>query len=90
MGRRTSRRGLFGFFLTPRLQEVLIVAPIHDRPTTVVGVSSLRCRFRHQQRQEWLVPPSSRLEGAASGGKRGSHHWRLSDVLGIGGHGQRL
>ena len=74
-------------FLSPRLQEELVVALIHDPSTTAVGVSSLRCRFRHQQRQEWLVPRSSRLEGAASGGKYRSRHEGLPDMLGIGGHG---
>jgi hypothetical protein len=74
-------------FFSLRLQEELIVALSHARSTTIVGVSSLRGRFRHQQRQEWLVPRSSRLEGVASGGKCGSRHGGLPDVLGSGGHG---
>jgi hypothetical protein len=85
-------------FGSSRLQEELIVAeircstPLQPRVhvhCTVVGVPSLRCRFRHLQRQErrWLVSRYSGLEGTASRRKRGSRHGGLPDVLGIGGHG---
>ena len=41
-------RVFFCFFVSPRLQEELIVALIYARSTTIVGVSSLRGRFCHQ------------------------------------------
>ena len=49
----------------------------------VVGLPSLRCRFRHRKRrQERLIPRSSGLEGIAPGRGRTSRHGDFPDMLG--------
>jgi hypothetical protein len=54
----------------------------------VVGVPTLRRRFRHRQRREArLVHRCSGLEGTALGGGCGSRHGDLPDMLGGGSDG---